>query len=329
VTRAVAERTGMMGDVTSDRPPMSSARVTGWGAALPEKVVTNVDLESTLDTSDAWIVERTGIRERRIGGTTAGLGIDAARVAMDRASVSGADIDLVLLCTSTPDEAMPAGASVIQHELGVRGGAVDLNAACSGFVYGLVAADGFLRAGLRRVLLVGAETMSRIVDWDDRGTAILFGDGAGAVVLERGDGPGRVLGFDLGSDGSLRHILHADTAGTIEMDGPEVFRRAVRVVVDSAEAALAAAGITADDVTLFIPHQANARIITSACARLGIGDDRTLNILATTGNTSAASIPMALAGAADDGRLRPGDLVLMTGFGAGMSWASAVLEWAT
>ena len=319
----------MMGDVTSDRPTPSSARVTGWGAALPEKVVTNVDLESTLDTSDAWIVERTGIRERRIGGTTAGLGIDAARVAMDRAGVSGADIDLVLLCTSTPDEAMPAGASVIQHELGVRGGAVDLNAACSGFVYGLVAADGFLRAGLRRVLLVGAETMSRIVDWDDRGTAILFGDGAGAVVLERGDGPGRVLGFDLGSDGSLRHILHADTAGTIEMDGPEVFRRAVRVVVDSAEAALAAAGITADDVTLFIPHQANARIITSACARLGIGDDRTLNILATTGNTSAASIPMALAGAADEGRLRPGDLVLMTGFGAGMSWASAVLEWAT
>jgi 3-oxoacyl-[acyl-carrier-protein] synthase-3 len=329
VTRAVAERTGMMGDVTSDRPPMSSARVTGWGAALPEKVVTNVDLESTLDTSDAWIVERTGIRERRIGGTTAGLGIDAARVAMDRAGVSGADIDLVLLCTSTPDEAMPAGASVIQHELGVRGGAVDLNAACSGFVYGLVAADGFLRAGLQRVLLVGAETMSRIVDWDDRGTAILFGDGAGAVVLERGAGPGGVLGFDLGSDGSLRHILHADTAGTIEMDGPEVFRRAVRVVVDSAEAALAAAGITADDVALFIPHQANARIITSACARLGIGDDRTLNILATTGNTSAASIPMALAGAADDGRLRAGDLVLMTGFGAGMSWASAVLEWAT
>jgi 3-oxoacyl-[acyl-carrier-protein] synthase-3 len=329
VTRGAVDGTGMMGDVTSDRPPPSSARVTGWGAALPEKVVTNVDLESTLDTSDAWIVERTGIRERRIGGTTAGLGIDAARAAMDRAGVSGAEIDLVLLCTSTPDEAMPAGASVIQHELGVRGGAMDVNAACSGFVYGLVAADGFLRAGLRRVLLVGAETMSRIVDWDDRGTAILFGDGAGAVVLERGDGPGRVLGFDLGSDGSLRHILHADTAGTIEMDGPEVFRRAVRVVVDSAEAALTAAGITADDVTLFIPHQANARIITSACARLGIDDDRTLNILATTGNTSAASIPMALAEAADEGRLRPGDLVLMTGFGAGMSWASAVLEWAT
>jgi 3-oxoacyl-[acyl-carrier-protein] synthase-3 len=302
--------------------------VTGWGAALPEKVVTNVDLESTLDTSDAWIVERTGIRERRIGGTTAGLGIDAARVAMDRAGVSGADIDLVLLCTSTPDEAMPAGASVIQHELGVRGGAVDLNAACSGFVYGLVAADGFLRAGMQRVLLVGSETMSRIVDWEDRSTAILFGDGAGAVVLEGGDGPGRVLGWDLGSDGSLRHLLHADVGGTIEMDGPEVFRRAVRIMVDSARRALDRAGVGVEDVALFVPHQANSRIIASARAKLGIPEEHTADILATTGNTSAASIPMALADAADAGRLAPGDLVLVIGFGAGMSWASAVIEWA-
>ncbi|MGQ0433980.1 MAG: beta-ketoacyl-ACP synthase III [Microthrixaceae bacterium] len=307
----------------------SSARITGWGVALPEKVVTNVDLEASLDTSDEWIRERTGIRERRVGGTTAGLGIEAARAAMERAGVSGADIDLVILCTSTPDEAMPATASVLQQALDVRGGAVDLNAACSGFVYGLVAADGFLRAGLRRVLLVGSETMSRIVDWDDRGTAILFGDGAGAVVLERGDGPGRVLGFDLGSDGSLRHILHADVAGTIEMDGPEVFRRAVRVMVDSGTAALAAAGVRAEELALFVPHQANTRIIDSACAKLGIVADRTANILATTGNTSAASIPMALADAADAGRLAPGDLVLLIGFGAGMSWASAVIEWAT
>lgn len=319
-----------MGDVTaSTSASASSARITGWGVALPEKVVTNVDLEASLDTSDAWIRERTGIRERRVGGTTAGLGIEAARAAMERAGVSGADIDLVILCTSTPDEAMPATASVLQQALDVRGGAVDLNAACSGFVYGLVAADGFLRAGLQRVLLVGSETMSRIVDWDDRGTAILFGDGAGAVVLERGDGPGRVLGFDLGSDGSLRHILHADVAGTIEMDGPEVFRRAVRVMVDSGTAALAAAGVRAEELALFVPHQANTRIIDSACAKLGIDADRTANILATTGNTSAASIPMALADAADAGRLAPGDLVLLIGFGAGMSWASAVIEWAT
>ena len=306
----------------------SSARITGWGSALPDKIVTNVDLEDSLDTSDAWIVERTGIRERRVGGTTTGLGIEAAQQAMAGAGVQGDGIDLVLLCTSTPDEIMPAGASAIQHALEVRGGAMDLNAACSGFVYGLVAADGFLRAGLDRVLLIGSETMSRIVDWEDRSTAILFGDGAGAVVLERGEGPGGVLGFDLGSDGALRHILHADYGGTIEMDGPEVFRRAVRVMVESAERALAHAGLTADDLRLFVPHQANTRIITSACAKLGIDDARTVNILATTGNTSAASIPMALTEAADAGRLAPGDPVLLIGFGAGMSWASAVIEWA-
>lgn len=313
-----------MGDVTP-----SSARITGWGTALPEKVVTNADLESTLDTSDEWIVERTGIRERRIGGTTTDLGIDAGRQAMERAGVSGKDIDLVVLCTSTPDEAMPASASVIQQELGVAGGAMDLNAACSGFVYGLIAADGLLRAGMRRVLLVGAETMSRIVDWDDRNTAILFGDGAGAVVMERGDGPGRVLGWDVGSDGSLRHILHAEVGGTIEMDGPEVFRRAVRVMVDSAERALDRAGVGIGDIALFVPHQANTRIITAACERLGVGGERTADNLASVGNTSAASIPLALAEAADAGRLASGDLVLMVGFGAGMSWASAVVEWAT
>jgi 3-oxoacyl-[acyl-carrier-protein] synthase III len=311
----------------SDVAP-SRARITGWGTALPDKVVTNADLEGSLDTTDAWITERTGIRERRVGGTTTGLGIEAAQRAMDRAGVRGDDIDLVLLCTSTPDETMPASASAIQQALGVRGGAVDLNAACSGFVYGLVAADGFLRSGLERVLLIGSETMSRIVDWEDRSTAILFGDGAGAVVVERGDGPGGVLGFDLGSDGSLRHILHADYGGTIEMDGPEVFRRAVRVMVESAERAMAHAGVTADDLRLFVPHQANARIITSACAKLGIDEARTVNILPLTGNTSAASIPLALAEAADAGRVAPGDRVLLIGFGAGMSWASAVIEWA-
>ena len=305
-----------------------SARITGWGAAMPDKVVTNVDLEGTLDTSDQWIIERTGIRERRIGGTTTGLAVEASEAAMSRAGVAGGDIDLVLLCTCTPDEAMPASASAVQQALGVTGGAVDLNAACSGFVYGLVAADGFLRAGMQRVLLVGSETLSRIVDWEDRSTAILFGDGAGAVVIEQGTGPGRVLGWDLGSDGSLRHILHADVGGTIAMDGPEVFRRAVRIMVDSAERALERAGVGIDQVKLLVPHQANSRIIAAARARLGIPEDRTADILATTGNTSAASIPMALAEAADAGRLEAGDLVLLIGFGAGMSWASAVIEWA-
>ncbi len=305
----------------------ASARITGWGSAMPDKVVTNADLEETLDTSDEWIRERTGIRERRVGGTTTGLAIEAAERAMARAGLGGDDLDLVLLCTCTPDEAMPASASAVQQALGVTGGAVDLNAACSGFVYGLVAADGFLRAGMERVLLIGSETMSRIVDWDDRGTAILFGDGAGAVVLERGDGPGRVLGWDLGSDGSLRHLLHADVGGSIEMDGPEVFRRAVRIMVDSAHRALDHAGLTVADVDLFVPHQANTRIISSARQKLGIDAERTVDILATTGNTSAASIPMALAEAADAGRLRPGDVALLIGFGAGMSWASAVIEW--
>ncbi len=306
----------------------SSARITGWGSALPDKIVTNSDLEGSLDTSDEWITERTGIRERRVGGTTTGLGIEAAQRAMDMAGVSGGDIDLVVLCTSTPDEAMPASASAIQQALGGHGGALDLNAACSGFVYGLVAADGFLRAGLQRVLLIGSETMSTLVDWEDRSTAILFGDGAGAVVLERGEGPGRVLGFDLGSDGSLRHILHADLGGTIEMDGPEVFRRAVRIMVDSAQRAMAHAGVTSEEISLFVPHQANARIITSAGIKLGFADERTVSILPTTGNTSAASIPMALAAAAEADRLQPGELALLVGFGAGMSWASAVIEWA-
>jgi 3-oxoacyl-[acyl-carrier-protein] synthase-3 len=305
-----------------------TTHLTGWGAALPDKILTNADLATTLATSDEWIVERTGIRERRIGGTTSGLGAEAARVALERASVRPEDLDLTIVCTCTPDQALPAVAASVQHALGAGGGALDLNAACSGFVYGLVVVDGLLRAGMQRVLLVGAETLSRIVDWDDRGTAILFGDGAGAAVLEQGTGPGALLGWDLGSDGSLRHLLHADVGGTIAMDGPEVFRRAVRIMVDSARRALAHAGVRAEEVALFVPHQANARIIATAGQRLGIGPDRTAMLLAETGNTSAASIPLTLAHAADEGRLRPGDRVLLVGFGAGMSWASAVLEWA-
>ena len=305
-----------------------TTRLVGWGSALPDKVVTNADLEASLDTNHQWIVERTGIRERRVGGTTSGLATEAARQALERASVDAADLDLTLVCTCTPDQALPGVASAVQHALGAGGGALDLNAACSGFVYGLVMADGLLRGGTQRVLLVGAETLSRIVDWDDRSTAILFGDGAGAAVLEDGAGPGALLGWDLGSDGSLRHLLHADVGGTIEMDGPEVFRRAVRIMVDSSERALARAGIGPDDVALFVPHQANARIIATAGARLGIPEERTVLVLGETGNTSAASIPLALAAAADEGRLQAGDRILMVGFGAGMSWASAVLEWA-
>jgi 3-oxoacyl-[acyl-carrier-protein] synthase-3 len=315
----------MMGAVEPSR-----TRLVGWGAFLPDKVVTNADLEATLDTSDAWIVERTGIRERHIGGTTAELAVEAGRAAMERAAVAPGDIDLVLLCTTTADEAVPSTASTVQDRLGIPGGAMDLNAACSGFVYGLVVADGLLRGGMDRILLIGAETLSKITDWSDRATAVLFGDGAGAVVLDRGagDGPGRLLGYDLGSDGSLRHILRADSGGFIEMDGQEVFRRAVRIIVETAGRALERAGVGVDDLALFVPHQANARIIASACAKLGIDEGRTVQNLDRTGNTSSATIPMALAEAADAGRLQPGDLVLLAGFGAGMSWAAAVVEWA-
>jgi 3-oxoacyl-[acyl-carrier-protein] synthase III len=305
-------------------------RITGWGTALPLKVVTNTDLEATLDTSDSWIVERTGIRERRVGGTTAGLAVEAGRAALDRAGVDPATVDLVIVATCTPDDHLPATASVVQHELGTVGGAMDLGAACSGFVYGLVAAEGQLRMGTRRVLLIGSETLSRIIDWDDRNTAVLFGDGAGAVLLEAapgGEAGGGLLGWDLGNDGSLRHILWAESGGTIQMDGPEVFRRAVRIVVESALRALEHAGISAAEVALFVPHQANQRIVDAACARLGIPIEQTVSILDRTGNTSAASIPMALAEAADAGRIAAGDPVLMVGFGAGMSWASAVVEW--
>jgi 3-oxoacyl-[acyl-carrier-protein] synthase-3 len=313
----------MMGPVEA-----SSARLVGWGSALPEKVVTNADLEQTLDTSDQWIVERTGIRERHIGGTTAGLAIEAAEQALTRAGRTADQLDAIILATTTPDHAVPATASAVQHGLGAGGAAFDLNAACSGFVYGLVTADGLLRGGMERVLLIGAETLSTITDWDDRATAILFGDGAGAVVLERGEGPGRVLGADLGSEGSLLHLLHAPKGGYLHMDGPEVFRRAVRIMVECSLRALERAGKTVEDLALFVPHQANTRIIDSAVQKLGVDPGKVVNVLAGIGNTSAASIPIALAAAADDGRLEPGDLVLMVGFGAGMTWAAAVLEWA-
>jgi 3-oxoacyl-[acyl-carrier-protein] synthase-3 len=303
-------------------------RLTGWGTALPDKTVTNADLEARLDTSDTWITERTGIRERRVGDSTAELAIAASREALARAGREAADIDVVLLATCTPDQAMPATASHVQHALGVPGGAFDLNAACSGFVYGIVTAHGLLASGAERVLLVGAETLSRIVDWEDRNTAVLFGDGAGAVVLEATDGADdQLLGWDLGSDGSARGLLYADIGDVMKMDGREVFRRAVRVMIESAERACELAGIEPTDLDLVVPHQANIRIIEAACQRLGIPMDRTALVLDRTGNTSAASIPLALAHAFDAGRVAPGAHLLLVGFGAGMTWASAVLRW--
>lgn len=302
-------------------------RILGWGSALPEKVVTNHDLEKTLDTSDEWIVERSGIRERRIGESTAELAIAAGRSALTQSGVDAKSVDLMVLATTTPDQQVPACSAHVHQELGLGGGAFDLNAACSGFVYALVMANGLLETGANRVLVVGAETLSRITDWNDRNTAVLFGDGGGALVLERTAGEGQLLGWDLGLDASAREILECDVGGFIQMDGREVFKRAVRVLVDSAKRTLEQAKVRPEDVKLLVPHQANIRIIQAACDRLGIPKENTALVLHRTGNTSSASIPLALVDAIEAGRLDDGDLVLMTGFGAGMTWASALLRW--
>lgn len=301
--------------------------IRGWGAALPEKIVTNDDLAATMDTSDEWIRERTGIHERRIGGTTAGLATEAAQRALDVSGFDPSSIDLLLLSTTTPDQTVPATSASVQHALGLRCGAMDINAACSGWVYGLVAAAGYSAVGSKRILVIGAETLSRITDWEDRGTAILFADGAGAAVVETVEGPGALLGWNLSADGSLVHVLYADVGGSIQMNGKEVFRQAVRVMVDSSTKALAQAGLTAADVDVVIPHQANVRIIDSACSKLGIPMDKAVVNLPTTGNTSAASIPLALVDGIGQGRIKDGDTVLLVGFGAGMTSASAVLRW--
>lgn len=308
---------------------MRGIRFSGWGIAVPDKVVTNDDMAARLDTSDEWIVERTGIRERRIGGTTTGLAIEAAQAALASSGRVPGDIDNVLLATTTPDGLVPGSAPTVQHGIGMHGGAVDLNAACSGFVYGLVAAAGLIAVGSGPVLLVGSETLSRITDMDDRKIAILVGDGAGAVVLEPVDGPGALLSWNLNSDGSLKHLLKCDHGATLYMDGKEVFRRAVRLVVDSAQRALADAGLTPDDISLFVPHQANLRIIHAACQRLGIPEERTAVVIHRYGNTSSASIPLALHDAIENGRVHEGDHLLLSGFGGGMTWASAVLRWIT
>lgn len=304
----------------------AGATIVGWGTALPDIVVTNADYEARLDTTDAWITERTGIRERRHGGTTAALAVSAGRAALACAGLTGADIDFLILATTSPDYQIPSTASQVQEELGIGGGACDLNAACSGFVYGLVQAHGLIAMGHSRVLLIGAETLSGLTDQEDRNTAILFGDGAGAVVIEASERD-QLLAFDLGSDGSARPLLDAPIGGHIRMNGREVFRRAVTVMVDSARTSLADAGITSEDLALVVPHQANIRIIEAACSRLDIDIARVSIVLDRTGNTSSASIPLALVEAIEDGRLAADDLVLLVGFGAGMSWASAVLRW--
>ena len=303
------------------------ARFTGWGRALPPKVLTNHDLEGMVETSDQWIRERTGIERRHVGGTTAGLSIESGSRALEMAGVDPLDIDALVLSTTTPDRTVPATSATVQHGLGLKCGAFDVNAACSGFVYATVVAHGLIAMGARKVLLIGTDTLSRITDWDDRNTAILFADGSGAAVLEATDGPGQLLGWDIDSDGSAEELLFCEVGGTIHTDGKEVFRRAVRIMVDSAKKSMAIAGVTADDIALVVPHQANIRIISAACDRLGVPIERAAVCIHETGNTSSASIPLALFDAADQGRLSAGDLVLLVGFGAGMTAASAIIRW--
>lgn len=303
------------------------SRVTGWGMGIPEKVVTNDELSRTLDTSDAWITERTGIKERRIGGSTKNLAVQAGAKAMEVAGVSPEDIDLLVLATTTPDRTIPATSVSVQEALGLNCGAMDINAACSGFVYGLSVAHGQILGGASRVLLIGSETLSRFLDWEDRSTAVLFGDGAGAVVLEASDNPGGLLSCTMHADGSLEHLIYCDLPGTIHMKGREVFRKAVQAMEDACRIALEKAGCSAEDISLLIPHQANIRIISAAADRLGIGSEKVVEVLSWTGNTSSASIPTALVDAVEKGRVADGDLLLLAGFGAGMTSAGAVLEW--
>ncbi|MHB1585195.1 MAG: beta-ketoacyl-ACP synthase III [Acidimicrobiales bacterium] len=308
---------------------MRGIRVTGWGISVPDKVVTNDDLSARLDTSDAWITERTGIRERHVGGTTSEMAIEAGRRALEQAGVDAGDVEMVVLATTTPDALVPGTACTVQAALGTTGGAMDLNAACSGFVYGLVVASGLIATGAGRTLLIGADALSRITDWDDRKMAVLVGDGGGAVVLEPVDGPGDLLSWNLNADGSLRHLLTCDHGGYLAMDGKEVFRRAVRVVVESAQRAVDDAGLEIGDIDLLVPHQANLRIIQAAAQRLGISEERTSVVIDRYGNTSSGSVPLALEDAVRRGRVRPGDRLLLSGFGGGMTWASAVLRWPT
>jgi 3-oxoacyl-[acyl-carrier-protein] synthase-3 len=315
--------------------------ITGLGCHVPERRLTNADLERLVDTSDEWIMTRTGIRERRIAADDEALtdiALPAARQALDDARVRAEDLDLIVVATVTPDMAFPASAALIADVLGAADAAAyDLSAGCTGFMYAVAQAYGMVAAGLvEKALVVGGDVLSKILDWTDRSTLVLFGDGAGAVVLERARDGGGFLGFELGAEGSGGVHLWLPGSGSrrfaepdsfVKMNGREVFKFATRVLVSSAEKVLAACGKTIDDVDLYVPHQANVRIIDHAVKKLGFPEEKVVVNVDRFGNTSSGSIPLALADAAADGRLRPGELVLMTGMGAGLTWGSALIEW--
>lgn len=318
--------------------------VRGTGAALPRRIMKNADFEGMVETSDEWIAQRTGIRQRHIAGddeTTASLGEAAARAALANAGLTPADIDLVVLATSTPNNTFPATAVDIQNRLGMHHGfAFDLQAVCSGFVYAVATADLYIRGGFaKRVLVIGSETFSRILDWSDRSTCVLFGDGAGAMVMEAGEGTGAiadrgVLAASLRSDGTHKDKLFVDggpsttgTVGHLRMEGREVFKHAVGMITDVIEATFAQAGITADDLDWFVPHQANKRIIDASAKKLGIAEQKVVVTVDLHGNTSAASVPLALSVAVADGRIKKGDLVLLEAMGGGFTWGAVLVRW--
>jgi 3-oxoacyl-[acyl-carrier-protein] synthase III len=323
---------------------MTRSVVLGCGSYLPSRVLTNAELAGKVDTSDEWIVQRTGIRERRIaapGECTSDLAIAAARAALADGDIDPQSIDLIVLATSTPDNTFPASAVSVQAGLGIaHGAAFDLQAVCSGFVYALAVADGMLKTGaFKRALVIGAETFSRLLDWSDRTTCVLFGDGAGAVVLDsvsaNGSGAERgILTTQLRSDGRHKDKLYVDggpsstgTVGHLRMEGREVFKYAVAMITDVVVDAFAATGYTAADVDWFVPHQANRRIIEGSAQKLGIPPEKTVITVDRHGNTSAASIPLALSAAVDDGRIKPGDLVLLEAMGGGFTWGAILLRW--
>jgi 3-oxoacyl-[acyl-carrier-protein] synthase-3 len=317
--------------------------VLGCGAYLPQRILTNAELAGRIDTSDEWIVQRTGIRQRHIAADdefTSHLAIKAANAALANAGIDAQAIDLIVLATSTPDNTFPATAVAVQNGLGItHGAAFDLQAVCSGFVFALATADNFLRAGaFKRALVIGAETFSRILDWNDRGTCVLFGDGAGAIVLEAQQ-PGQsgdrgVLTTHLRSDGRHKAKLYVDggpgstkTVGHLRMEGREVFKHAVGMITDVIVDAFNATGLSADDITWFIPHQANKRIIDASAHKLHIAPQKVVLTVDLHGNTSAASIPLALNVAVKDGRVKKGDLVLFEAMGGGFTWGSALVRW--
>ncbi|MCA0257339.1 MAG: ketoacyl-ACP synthase III [Proteobacteria bacterium] len=318
--------------------------VCGYGAALPKRVVTNQELEKSVDTTDEWIVQRTGIRQRYIAGddeTSASLGAEAARAALANAGLTAADIDVIIVATSTPDNTFPATAVNIQNRLGMTHGyAFDMQAVCSGFVYAVTTADSFIRSGqAKRILVIGTETFSRILDWNDRTTCVLFGDGAGAIIMQAEEGTGEVadrgvLSAKLRSDGSHKEKLYVDggpsttgTVGHLRMEGKEVFKHAVGMITDVIIDAFEATGTTADDLDWLVPHQANRRIIEGSAKKLGIPMDKVVMTVDQHGNTSAASIPLALAAALDDGRIKKGDLIMLEAMGGGFTWGAVLLRW--